>query len=376
MKKPIIVYIESSRRRGFINENPDRDALSYFLRDHCGCEVVLYENNYYFNEGLSRLKKMVDLIILVIVKQNEYSEDHKQVIKNIRGLSKRLPIVVIPEGQDRFNNDPAGLVYVYEHTNPEMIILVKGLVSKWRPSINWLGAETPEDQHILLQQLENAYRKHYLGDETLGTPDYNHQVVAEAIRIKLLPSSLLKEEFDDTIDRKVRTFVYSEISEYEKELDLVRKMDKVERKRFNHCLDRARGYEPTESGGVYVIRASCGSSVNGFAIDPVTLENITTQGFGEHHLARNKLGKIIKRIEALKGGKKYSVFDDFGCDFDFELNSRIMYGLISNIEGFKTPILRLCWEEADDEGVKKVASFIRKSKMFIPVTSEGYLIGE
>ncbi len=53
-----------------------------------------------------------------------------------------------------------------------------------------------------------------------------------------------------------------------------------------------------------------------------------------------------------------------------------MYCLISNIEGFKTPIFRLCCEEADDEGVKKVASFIRKSKMFIPVTSEGYLIGE
>ncbi|MEK7376855.1 MAG: hypothetical protein AABZ57_06830 [Candidatus Margulisiibacteriota bacterium] len=110
-------------------------------------------------------------------------------------------------------------MYVYDHTDAELVTLVNRLVSEWKPPFNWLGAETPEDQAILLQQLENAYRKHYLDDDSdrmFGTPDHNHQVVAEALRIRLLLASLIKAEFDDTIERKVRVFATAKTSVYKR----------------------------------------------------------------------------------------------------------------------------------------------------------------
>lgn len=379
-KKPTIAYIESDHN-GYSDDNPDRGALSYFLREHCGCEVILYDNDYYFDEERGRLKKLVDSnsLILVIAKQERYSEQHKEIVAKVRdGFSKTLPIVVIPDGfgDERFNGDPADpLVYVYDHTDAELVTLVNRLVAEWKPPLNWLGAETPEDQAILLQQLENAYRKHYLDDDSdrmLGSPDHNHQVVAEALRIRLLPSSLIKAEFDDTIERKVRVFVTAQTSVYEKELERIRTMTEDERKEFDHRLMRARGYEPAEGGGVFVTRATCGNGVNGFAIDPVTLENLTTHRFGEHHLAKDMLARRIERIEALRNRKNCYELSE---DDERKCHWRLMSGLIfSEIDGFTTPILCLYREDVDDEGVKKVASFLRKEMMFIPVTPDGQLI--
>ncbi|MDO8590522.1 MAG: hypothetical protein Q7R65_00930 [bacterium] len=351
------------------------------MREHCGCEVILYDNDYYFDEERGRLKKLVDSnsLILVIAKQERYSEQHKEIVAKVRdGFSKTLPIVVIPDGfgDERFNGDPADpLVYVYDHTDAELVTLVNRLVAEWKPPLNWLGAETPEDQAILLQQLENAYRKHYLDDDSdrmLGSPDHNHQVVAEALRIRLLPSSLIKAEFDDTIERKVRVFVTAQTSVYEKELERIRTMTEDERKEFDHRLMRARGYEPAEGGGVFVTRATCGNGVNGFAIDPVTLENLTTHRFGEHHLAKDMLARRIERIEALRNRKNCYELSE---DDERKCHWRLMSGLIfSEIDGFTTPILCLYREDVDDEGVKKVASFLRKEMMFIPVTPDGQLI--
>lgn len=379
-KKPVIVYIESNYN-GYSDDNPDRGALSYFLREHCGCEVILYDNDYYFDEEKSRLKKLADsnMLILVMVKQEEYSEQHKEIIVKVRdGLSKTLPIVVIPDGfgEERFNGDPAdSLVYVHDHTDAELITLINRLVSEWKPPLNWLGAETPEDQAILLQQLENAYRKHYIDDDSdrmFGTPDHNHQVVAEALRIRLLPASLIKTEFDDTIERKVRVFASAKTSVYKKEVNRIRRMTDDERKEFDHRLMRARGYEPAEGGGVFVTRATCGNGVNGFAIDPVTLENLTTHRFGEHHLAKDMLARRIVAIEALRNHKHRYELDH---DDELKCQWRLMSGLIfSEIDGFTTPILCLYREDADNEEVKKVASFLMREQKFIPVTPDGHLI--
>jgi len=379
-KKPIIVYIESDGKC-FSDDNPDRGALSYFLREHCGCEVILYNNDYYFDEERDRLKKLVDSnsLILVIIKQEMYSDQHKEIIAKVRdGFSKTLTVVVIPDGfgDERFNGDPADpLVYIYDHTDAELVTLVNRLVSEWKPPLNWLGAETPEDQAILLQQLENAYRKYYLDDDSdrmFGSPDYNHQVVAEALRIRLLPSSLIKAEFDDTIERKVRVFVTAQTSVYEKESERIRTMTEDECKEFGHCLMRARGYEPIESGGVYVTSFSRGANVNGFAIDPVTLENLTTHRFGEHHLAKDMLARRIKSIEELRSRKNYY---GLGVDDEHKCHWRLMSGLIFlEIDGFTTPILCLYRNNTDDEGVKKVVSFLRKERKYIPVTPDGQLI--
>ena len=110
-RKPIVAYIESDRSGSFSDDNPNRDALSYFLREHCSCEVVQYRYDCDFQEDLPRLKKYSDChqLIIVIVRQEEYSEQHEQVLQLVRGkLSATLPVVVIPDGwgDKRFSGSP------------------------------------------------------------------------------------------------------------------------------------------------------------------------------------------------------------------------------------------------------------------------------
>lgn len=380
-RKPVVAYIESDSSGSLSDDNPSRDALSYFLREHCGCEVIQYRYDHDFKEDLSRLKKYSDCrqLILVIVKQEEYSDQHEQVLQLVRGqLSATLPVVVLPDGwgEKRFGGSSDDKsVYVFDHTDTELVELVNRLTTEWKPPNNWLGAETAEDQATLMAQLENAYRKHYLDDDEgmFGTPDHNHMIVAEALRIKLLPASLLKAEFDDTIEEVPRVFAPAQPSAYKKELEKIRKMSGEARTAFEHALMRARGHEPAEGGGVFVRRASCGDNINGFAIDPVTLETLITYRFGMHHMTGDMLARRIEAIEALRNRKGRHGLTD---DEERECRWRLVTGLIfSKIDGFATPILQLyTGHEAEPKDVRKVTRFLKEQQTFIPVDHDGQLI--
>ena len=379
-RKPIVAYIASDNSGSFGDDNPNRDALIYFLREHCGCEVVQYRDNCDFSEDLPRLKRYSDCrqIILMIVKQEEYSDQHERVLQSVRKqLSATLPIVVISHGwsDKRFGGSPENLVFAFDYIDTGLVELVNRLVAEWKPPLNWLGAETAEDQATLMAQLENAYRKHYLGDDNegmFGTPDHNHMIVAEALRLRLLPVEFLKSEFDDTIEEVRRAFAPAKSSVYNREVAKIRKMTDKERKTFSHALLRARGYVLAERGGVYVNRASYGNNVNGFAIDPVTLETSITYRFGQHHLCKDILAQRIRAIEALRNRKHLYELDDDG---ERECRWRLITGLIfSKIDGFTTPLLQLYIGEADSEQVRKIVRFLREQQKFIPVDHKGQLI--
>ena len=199
-------------------------------------------------------------------------------------------------------------------------------------------------------------------------------IIAEALRLRLLPAEFLKSEFDDTIEEVRRVFASAKSSVYKREVAKIRKMTDEERKAFSHALQRARGrgYEPAEGGGVYVTRASCGNNVNGFAIDPVTLETHITYRFGEHHLCGDILARRIEAIEALRNRKNRYELDD---DKERECRWRLITGLIfSEIDGFATPMLQLYTGEADEKEIRKVVRFLREQQKFIPVNHDGQLI--
>lgn len=379
-RKPIVAYVESDHRESFCDTNPNRDALSYFLGEHCGCEVVRYEHDYAFQEDLPWLKKYSDCsqLILVIVKQEECAEQHVQVLRLVHErLSTTLPVVVIPDcwSGERFYHSPDNnSVYVFGHTDTGLVDLVDRLVAGWKSPYSWCGVETVEDQATLLTQLENAYRTQCVGSDEgmFGIPDQNHMVIAEALRLRLLPVAFLKSEFDNTIEGVRRVFVSAESSIYNREVAKIRNMTDGERKAFSCALQRAMGYEPTENGGVCVTRASCGDNVNGFAIDPVTLETHITYHFGEHYLCGDILARRIAVIEALRNRKNRYDLDE---DEERECRRRLLTGLIlSKIVGFRTPILQLCTREADEEQIRKAVCFIRKQQKFIPVHYDGQLV--
>jgi hypothetical protein len=286
--------------------------------------------------------------------------------------------VVIPGGwEGRFEGDPDDpVLHAFSHVDPELTQLVLSLIAEWKPQLNdWLGAETREDEGILISQLENAYRVNYLGDNEdgmFGVPDHNHMIVAEALRIKLLPSACIKAEFDDTIPTFVRQFDVVQTSTYRKELKRIRKMTDEQRTAFNHTLMRIRGHEPAEGGGVYVQRASCGDKVSGFAIDPVSLETMFVYQFGLHHAVGEMLADRIRNIDALVKRKR---FGDMTEDEERDCRWRLITGLIfAEVDGFTTPILQLYGMENDPGHLARVARFLKDQQKFIPVDYEGKIM--
>jgi hypothetical protein len=123
---------------------------------------------------------------------------------------------------------------------------------------------------------------------------------------------------------------------------------------------------------VYVTRAWSGDKINGFAIDPITLEILITTRFGTHHMATQLLANRIEHIEALRQRKHW-------CDLkEKERNKclwRLIAGLIfSEIKGFSTPILQLFTHDAEPEAMREVMRWLKKQQKFLPVRGDGRLL--
>ncbi len=379
IKKPVIAFVESESRRVFEDDNPDRDALAYFLREHCGCTVLIYRHDDNLRDDLLKLKELYELnqLILVIVKQLEYYDQHTPVIQVVRqNFSADFPIVVIPEGWegDRFKGvDGDDRIYIFDHFDTGLIDLVKDLVSKSKPVQGWLGADN-NDYVTLQEQLNTAYQSHATDESVLGTASLNDMTVAEALRIRLLPSELIEEEFDKTLEPKEKKEIVIEPGTYKEDFEKIRTMDNNARKSFFLSLMRARGEEPGPGGvGVFVVGIGLGDNVNGFAIDPITLESLTTYRFGLHNYAGDLLGHRVIGIEALK--KREHSYDTEEEDI-WDIKRRLITGLVFlEISGFTTPILQLFdLKGVETRYIKKVAEFIIRQQKFIPVDYDCKLV--
>ncbi len=369
--KPSIIYIESPHRYSDY-DNHDRAALSYILRERCGCNIILYDSESDFNENFTAVKKQVnlELTIAVIVRQQKYDYQHVRMIKKIRqDLSATIPIIVIPEmnGETEAfkssSEDP--VTYGFDHYDICLINLVESLVAGWNRPINWLGAETCREQGRLMIQLENAHIVNYPDDErTFGASNTNDQIVAEALRIKLLPTQFLKAEFDDTLPNKAQVFEIIEPSIYEIEVARLRTQTNLERESLKNSMTRAEGYEPMGDGGLRRVEMSCGNDVNGYAIDPITMENLVTTSFGDHHLAAQKLEPRIAYIESFKRRNDDETTNKKECCL-----WRLVKGLIFlQLNGFSTPILCIHHTEGlEKDQLRRIVEFIRNERKFIPV---------
>jgi hypothetical protein len=245
-----------------------------------------------------------------------------------------------------------------------LIDLVKTLKTQWQPKFNWFGADSFEEQELLLEQLQTAYKKNYFDDNEaalLCAVDYNHQAVTEAIRIRLLPPELIKIEFDETIAELPISFAAVANNVYENELEIFRNMAIKKRSGLMTQLLSSRRED----------NVSLGSLVKGFAIDVVTSEFSIASGFGMHNMAGKRL---VCRLETVA----YLIKDHTDRRPD---NSRVWDRIISGlifleVPGFETPILFLqgCSRLVDRENTKLAGEIIRRQRKFIPVTTEGELI--
>lgn len=371
MEKPVIAHISKKIKYGILSEteNYERNALNYFLKNHCGYNVFQYENKEEFITDLPRLKKYYSQLqlVLIIIEEEEYSDQHKQIYQIIRKqISIDIPIVIRPNKtkKELIANRKDKALHILYGTELKFINFIKELMANSKPSKNYFGVETIEDQGILMNNLKNAYRHHYLNsqeDKMLGTPDNNHIIVAEALRLRLFPCNF-REEFDDTIPSRPQKFLSIESSVYDAEVKRVEEMSEQERQYLKNKILQLRGYE-----NGYKARMGCSINVNGFAIDPITLETLTTTRSSEHYYAGQKLANRIKIIESLKKGKDYFYLSKEEIN---DCHYRLITGLIFfKIENFETPLLQF-FEDNNKDDFEKVIKFILKQKMFIPIDYE------
>lgn len=371
MKKLIIAHIAKDTKEVCLTEteNYERNALNYFLKNHCGYNVLQYENKEEFIIDLPRLKKYYSQsqLILVIIEEEKYSNQHEEIYKIIRDqISTDIPIVMRPDKskEDLIANRSDKKLHILYGTETKFINFIKRLMTESKPFQNYFGVETIEDQGILMDNLENAYRHHYLNiqeDKMLGTPDNNHMIVAEALRLRLSPCNF-REEFDNTIPSRPQKFSSIESSIYDAEIKRIKEMDASEKQWLERKIWQLKGYEND-----YKVRAGCSKNVNGFAIDPVTLETLITNRSSEHYYAGQKLAHRIQIIEALKKGKHYYYLSD---EEKGSCRRRLITGLIFfKLNDFETPLLQF-FEQNNASDLKKITQFILKQKMFIPIDQE------
>ena len=371
MSRPVVIYVEEDWDVVGDLPNTKRDTLLYLLRTYCGCDVVTYQSIWEFRADIWRVRKLAESkrIVLFMVCQQEDMDDHK-VFKRIvrRRLASRAPIVIVSDvwGKKRARGSFKRKTFVYWHGEEHLVELAKRLADKHKPSADWYGMETISEQAVLYDNLHLAYFKNYLvADDGMGVPDVNGMVVAEALRLRLLPSELVKEEFDDAIWHLSLCLKPSRDNIYDTETQKIREMTEGQRRVFEYRMRDVFGH------GV-----SLGDRVRGYAIDPITLEYLIIGGFGSHRTAKIFLPARIREIESFY--RPWWRFPDDGSYEEFcrQCEKRIVAGLIlDGVEGFATPILMLDdYEFVSSEHLRKVANHLYRQKQLIPVDQSGYLI--
>lgn len=357
--KPVIAYIDVSDTG--VVEHSDQHALCYFLRHELGFEVFAFEYYFDFRDERRLMKVFADaeVLQLVIVREVEWLNQHQEVIAFVRAsLSQTVPIVVISDMSDAPVEDDRTSVYYY--TDTAFVRLLERLATLYKPPVDWLGAETERDRKMLMGQLLLAYRVHHLDDERmLAVPDENHQVVAEALRIKLLPAECLAEEFDATLEKSMYEYLSIDPVAYAREVERIRSLSNVERDRLRFFLWEASSH----------LEGSCGDDVHGFAIDSQTFQTVVTTRFGQHRAAKQLLISRLFVTAQLSLEHRNGSRCIEGDEDRYVLSGFIFLRLSSVV-----PLVALYMHDVDAEVVRKIASFIMSERKYILVSFDGSLI--
>jgi len=369
--KPIVVLVASHScyYDTSSGHNPEKEAFSFTVRSDYGCEVWVYDDELDLFESYGKVRAAIadgSVILLAIVQSEKCGDDPETTYAQVRKDFPRLPIVVFPSSgwrNNSFRGDKKRNVKKLDTDTPPIYLWIRRLVKEYNAKLKARAVA------VQMSMLERAYAVNYLGDSEFGMfgiPSHNDQIVAEYLRIRLTPSAQISNEFDRTIDRTPRELPKIDRGTYQKEMNRIRVMGRLEREEFCYSLDRqSRGY----------LGCGYGPNASGFSIDPETLEMVATHGFANHGLAKFWLAHRLKEIRAIRkrlcGKKSDPLIEEIGCK---AIEDNLPFGLIiENVEGFETPILRLWVGEMNDKNVKRIIAHIISLEQFIPVGGGGEL---
>jgi len=350
------------------------DALNYFLKTECIVEIREKDiNNWPFEkESILNLIKHKLLIAIIIsagenLTRDDGYDDASAVSELIDDCPKDFPIIVVTYHRyqsrcciENFKRNGVKAL-VYNHDNEDLLSLIKNLAQSWQPPQNWLGAATTADQDLLFRQLKNAYT--YNQENLCGTPDVNHMVVAEALRIKMLPASCLAGEFDASLEEVMLIEKLSSLT-FTKDLDALEHLPADEKKSFVREINLSLGFDSDDGCSGHQFQSNCCKNVTGFAIDPLTREHLITVKFGQHYRAGELLAKRIEIVEnsyrqRITGGNRLT---------EYEIKSRLITGLIfRDILKFKTPVLQIWENNSTPKQFAEIVAYLKKQKTYLVI---------
>jgi hypothetical protein len=348
---PVVIVIDEDGDR-FTPVNSWKEGLVFHL-EKMGCEVHSYDNQYWFLDEIRKTKYAIESgrLLAVIVDEGRYGDDqHLAIIRSIRSMSPTVPVIVIPQGARHEVKGIEGYKRIYRYYYSERRML--SLIQSWKRTLtlprDHFDARGQSDTAFITRQLLHAYQANLEEDNELGTPDYNGQILAEAFRIRMLPAAMLRREFDDTVRSQAKELADPGDAVFEQELQNVGILCRQDPHQLWRMIKKARG---DQSGG------SKGEDVEGFAIDPQSLEYARTRGFGSHGIARIYVEQRLEIITELSGktvSKK-----------PIQITSGIFFPEVS---GIRVPIVVLDSADSQDPAMKRIGEFLRQRRIAIPIS--------
>jgi len=191
--------------------------------------------------------------------------------------------------------------------------------------------------------------------------DENTRVILGYLRWRLLPSEIVREEFDEQLREKVELTPARDNTTFQHDLHRIQRLSSEERIELKAELEGQRRDPKTGLRDCY-----------GFAMDSETFAYEVTYGFGSHFRAAELVENVLRAAKAAQFGRSYKP------EFPVDPRKSIIRGIIFKPTIFiQTPVLRLGYDQQkplDPDLVLKVNKPILKEEKFIPITSSMELI--
>ena len=355
MPKPVILVVGNEQLGLNMDMSYKRDAFCYYLRENFNCETLIFDRNYDLIknaiEEIKFLNKTGRLIMALVIQGKHNENEHMRISRKLKKeVSQSLFITKIK------NSSASKDIRGYRFDNRRLLKLIQKRLSCFNPIKNYFGVETRSESALLLSQLEKIRQKNY--PDAISSA--NDQIVLEALRLHMLPSELVKEEFDDAL-RVVANFKVIQANVFKEECQIINNMSPEKREIF---LQEVINLTCT-------IGSSHGNDVSTLAIDPDTLQYSISSGFANHCAAGiNTIGKM-RMAFILKMGEEWTHEKEKG------LTETVIKGLIVEINQFKTPILRILHDESDasKDVLMKIGQVFIEKREFIPIDRNANLLG-
>lgn len=352
MRKPKIAYIGEEDS---FDETPDykKEALIHVLERDVGISVESYDNLSNFEDKINK-ELVIGNYLLIIAHELRLQGNEEFLLKLSRKTNSSLPIIIYKEEYEELRKPkeeyPYSNLTIWEKDSKSLVELIK---SKEKVFSNNERKNAVSEEILLL---ENIYNNHYSGENenerVFGVSDRNGKIVAEYLRCRQLGGAVI-EEFDKFLPKQEK-IKRADSTLYLQDLVKLRNMDEKEKEGLKNKLYNNIGH------------ISCGPNVHGYAIDPETLAEMETTGFGNHNVAKMLLEYKVGEIEHLRTNE--------WPDED-EIRWRLINGFVhKKIKGFNVPLVELILEGEYFFNMLKVSSHIIKEQKYLPVDFNGNLL--